>query len=63
MGAFFVRPFYGMDWVDRFQVVQESLDRLRVLIVPSGELPSPEKVEADLRKIDVAARVRARRRP
>ena len=63
MGSFFVRPFYGMDWVHRFQIVQESLDYLRVLIVPSGELPSPEKVEADLHKIDVATRIRARRRP
>ncbi len=55
-GAFFTMPFFGMDWVDRFQVVQESLQLLRILIVPVRELPPQERVEADLRKVDLEMR-------
>jgi len=56
IGGFFTSPFWGLDWVDRFQVVQESLELLRILIVPFGELPPRQQVEADLREIDHKAR-------
>lgn len=36
-GEYFTHLFYFRDWVDKFQIIQEKLDLLRVLIVPRQE--------------------------
>ena len=39
VGAYFTMPFYGMDWVERFQVVQEERDDIRVALVARNGSP------------------------
>ena len=39
-GEYFTHLFYYRDWIKKFQVVQESFDLVRVLIVPIKELDS-----------------------
>lgn len=36
-GGFLAHPFWTMDWVRQFQVVQDSVDRVTCRIVPAGE--------------------------
>ena len=38
-GEYFTHLFYGRDWVDKFQVVQQALDRVVVRYVPRGAPP------------------------
>ena len=47
-GCYFTMGFFGSDWLEKFQVVQEAPDRVRVFIVPRDPAASRESVEGDL---------------
>lgn len=42
-GEFFTHLFYGEDWVQKFQVVQESVDRITIAVVPDDETGDPQE--------------------
>jgi phenylacetate-CoA ligase len=42
-GEYFTHLFYFQDWLDKFQVIQEDLDLIHVLIVPHQKTIKPEK--------------------
>lgn len=46
-GEFFTHLFYGEDWVQKFQVVQESVDRIAIAVVPADETDAPEEQYRD----------------
>jgi phenylacetate-CoA ligase len=45
-GQYFNYAFYLQDWVDRFQVVQESTTHVRARIVTRGDLPDLDALKA-----------------
>lgn len=51
-GEYFTHLFYFQDWVNKFQIIQEERDFIRVLVVPHKEVkPSPELHAREIRKI------------
>ncbi len=46
-GEYFTHLFYLMDWVERFQVIQEDYDKIRLIIVPRGDIPDHCKHDID----------------
>ena len=55
-GCYFTMGFFGRDWVEKFQVVQETPDLLRVFIVPRDPALRRETIAADLARYDEHAR-------
>jgi phenylacetate-coenzyme A ligase PaaK-like adenylate-forming protein len=56
-GGYFTMAFYEVDWIERFQVIQEAPMLLRVRMVASRTGPSTEQRESDLRRIDETCRL------
>ena len=51
-GEFFEGVFRVEDWVGEFQVIQEDLDTLRILVAPKeGKRPSLQRVERKVRSV------------
>jgi phenylacetate-CoA ligase len=50
-GEYFTHLFYLKDWVERFQVIQEDYDKIRLMIVARGEV-------SDLCKHDIDEKIR-----
>jgi phenylacetate-CoA ligase len=55
-GCYFTMGFFGRDWVEKFQVVQEAPDLLRVFIVLRDPATPRERFEADIAHYDEHAR-------
>jgi len=56
-GCYFTMGFFGLDWLEKFQVIQETPDLLRVFIVPRDPAASRESVEGDLAHYDEHVRI------
>ncbi len=52
-GEYFTHLFYLKDWVEKFQVIQEDYETVRILLVPSSEENQKDKktIEAKIRLI------------
>lgn len=51
-GGYFTQRFYGLAWLERFQVVQEEIDRVEVRLVPvPGVRPPAEELERIRRQV------------
>jgi phenylacetate-CoA ligase len=46
-GEYFTHLFYLKDWVKAFQVVQEDYKRIKILVVPEGEINESEKKDIE----------------
>lgn len=55
-GCYFTMGFFGRDWMEKFQVVQESADLLRVFIVLRDPATPRESIAGDLAEYDEHAR-------
>ena len=51
-GCYFTMGFFGRDWLEKFQVIQETPESLRVFIVPRDPDASRRSVEGDLAHYD-----------
>jgi phenylacetate-CoA ligase len=51
-GCYFTMGFFGRDWLEKFQVVQESPELLRVAIILREPRAPDEVISADLAKYD-----------
>src|SRR5690606_7055629 len=54
-GGFFTRQFYGREWVDQFQIVQEDYEHIVVRIVPTGGITS-DHLTSEQRSLSAAFR-------
>jgi len=46
-GEYFTHLFYLKDWVEKFQVIQEDYNKIRIMIVARGEVPDRCKHDID----------------
>jgi len=56
-GEYFTHLFYFKEWVEKFQVIQESFDHVKVLIVLSDKAEAQEHYVADLEDTSKKIRV------
>lgn len=56
-GQYFAFLFYFQDWTRKFQIIQEQLDYIRILIVPKDTVRDPHRTYSD-KLAEIAAKMR-----
>jgi phenylacetate-CoA ligase len=56
-GEYFTHLFYYQDWVEKFQVIQEGVDLIRVLVVPKERRPVAD-VHRPVEQHEIASKIK-----